>query len=174
MADLANPHIPNMLLEETDLRKFLSGNGTNINRQPEGVLGIDPGPKDNSRFFYRLTPPHGKPFDDLVPLNQSWDKFNSEVGELGTPSATIYKQYACSGPRQKSWGRIALLVLVADLVFLQAAWKLLNLVAGILVERQEPSTAMVCKGCLEGKETGRETPVEMQNLIQENDEGQGR
>ncbi|KAK8849042.1 hypothetical protein PGQ11_015522 [Apiospora arundinis] len=172
VADLGNPDIPNMLLKEEDLRYFLSGKANNTNRQPGGMLSKDSDRDKNFAFLYRLqTPPHS---NKLVPLDESWDAFKSDMGNLGTRSATIYKQYTCSILRKKSWGKIVLLVLVADLVFLQAAWKLLNLVAGFLVEQQAPVTAMVCAGCLEGIEKGLETPVELQNLIPENEDGQRR
>ena len=172
VADLGNPNIPNMLLKEEDLRYFLSGEGNNTNRQPGGVLSKDAERDKNFAFLSSLQPPPNSTSKNLVPLNESWDIFKSDMGNLGTDSATIYKQYTCSILRKKSWGKIVILVLVADLVFLQAAWKLLNLVAGFLVERQAPATAMVCAGCLGGIEKGRETPVELQNLIPENEYGQ--
>lgn len=171
VADLANPDIPNMLLNETDLRDFLSGKGNNINQQPNGVLEKESKLK-GFEFLDKLTRPKSSISGNLVPMNQSWEAFSSDLGELGTSDATIYRKYACTGPREKSLGVIVVLVLVADLVFLTTSWKLLNLLAGWLVERQEPTTAMVCAGCLGGKETGRETQIEMQKLVPDDEDGQ--
>ncbi|KAK8096081.1 hypothetical protein PG999_014103 [Apiospora kogelbergensis] len=160
--------------EEEDLRYFLSGKGKDINRDKDGVLSKEVEQNQNFAFLYSLQPPSNHTPQGLVHLNETWDAFKPNLGPLGTHNATIYKQYTCSILRKKSWGKIVLLVLVADLVFLQAAWKLLNLAAGVLVERQAPATAMVCAGCLEGIEKGRETPVELQNLIPENEDVQRR
>ncbi|KAK8127035.1 uncharacterized protein PG998_002794 [Apiospora kogelbergensis] len=150
VVDLGSPDVPNMLLKEEDLRYFLSGKESNINRQPGGVLSRYSRWHKDFAFLTSLQPPPTNTSKELVPLNETWDAFKSDLGPLGTDSATIYKQYTCSILRKKSWGKIVLLVLVADLVFLQAAWKLLNLAAGFLVEQQAPATAMVCAGCLEG------------------------
>ncbi|KAI6442166.1 hypothetical protein MCOR22_006074 [Pyricularia oryzae] len=177
LADLGNPKLPNMLLEEEELRYFLSGQSRNINRLPNGTLSVIPSPKEDFAFLYMLPPPNSTLDQDLVPLNKSWDAFKDRFhkdSKLETKTATIYKQYSCSVPRRKSWGRIFVLVLVADLVLLQAAWRLLTLVAGILVERQAPATAMTCSGCLGGNEDGRQEQIEMQSLISEDEGGQSQ
>lgn len=157
-----------MLLDETNLRYFLGSKGNDINRQRGGAFEKDPGADQDLAFLYRLQSPRNR--TKLVLLNETWEDFQPDRGDLGTSDATVYKKYACSVARRKSWGKIFVLVLVADLVFLQASWKVLNLVAGLLVERQAPTTAMACKGCLEAKEKGREKPIELQSLMPENED----
>lgn len=162
-ADLGNPDVPNMLLSETELRRFLNGTDKNINREQGGVLF----PR-NSNFWnvpqlQVASPTKPRKFELL---EDSWDAYRSRLGPLSTQNAHVHRQYTCSVPRRRGAGRIFLLLLVADLVFLQAAWKLLNLAAEALVARQAPTTAMVCAGC-PGVEKDPETPIEMQTLIPE-------
>lgn len=59
----------------------------------------------------------------------------------------IYTDYLCQVPRLKSTGALIIAILVADLVFLQVAWKLLTWVATAMVERRDPQ-AHFATGCL--------------------------
>ncbi|KAK5136246.1 hypothetical protein LTR08_003853 [Meristemomyces frigidus] len=57
--------------------------------------------------------------------------YDSLVKDLGTPSlnttpSTIFTQYLCSVPKQKGAGSLFFSVLIADLVFVQALWTVLN------------------------------------------------
>lgn len=107
LADLGNPKLPNMLLEEEELRYFLSGQSRNINRLPNGTLSVIPSPKEDFAFLYMLPPPNSTLDQDLVPLNKSWDAFKDRFhkdSKLETKTATIYKQYSCSGSAQKELG----------------------------------------------------------------------
>lgn len=82
------------------------------------------------------------------------DAYQSVVDALGHPpdlntttTSTIFAQYLCSIPKRKGGGALFFSVLLADLVFLQAAWTLLNLAATWWLERKDP-TAHLCEGCL--------------------------
>lgn len=50
------------------------------------------------------------PSDQQTPMNQSYDAFRDLMGPLGTKSATIYLQYACSVPERKDGGTLFLAV----------------------------------------------------------------
>jgi hypothetical protein len=116
-----------------------------MNRQPGGLLyervvnfpggdlfGMIPLPIDNSRSIL---------------INESYSTIMPMMGALGTKNATIFTQYLCSVPEPKSTGTMLLAILIADLVFLQAAWKIFNWITQGIVSARD-STAMVCKGCL--------------------------
>ena len=120
----------------------------NINRRSTGVLAnFDE--TGFARDLVALPYPEGSPKEgSFVFLNNSWPEISPYTGSLGTKPATIHRQYTCSVPQMKSPGRIILLVLVADLVFLQAAWVILKWIADTVLKRQDP-TAMFCPGCLE-------------------------
>ncbi|KAF8850759.1 hypothetical protein BDZ45DRAFT_184966 [Acephala macrosclerotiorum] len=61
------------------------------------------------------------------PTDKAYELFSNHIGPLGTTPATIYQQYACSVPEQKSPGSLFISILIADLVFLQALFQLLHL-----------------------------------------------
>lgn len=84
---------------------------------------------------------------DCPPMNNETAFFNF-VG-FGIPSvapATIPAQYLCQVPERKSTGSLIISVLVADLVFLQALWKILNWAVTLGLERRHPD-ARYCIGC---------------------------
>ena len=64
---------------------------------------------------------------------------------LVTPS-TIAAQYLCQVPQLKSATSLIISILVADLVFLQALWKIFNLAVSFWLERKQPE-AKYCLGC---------------------------
>lgn len=78
-------------------------------------------------------------------MNQSYAAYKSQTGPLGTTNAQIFSQYACSVPVRKDGGTLFLAILIADLVFLQALWTVLKLVADTLVAKQD-AMAMTCVG----------------------------
>lgn len=59
--------------------------------------------------------------------------------------STFYTQYICQVPRLKSIGTLIASVILADLVFLSAAWTILNWVAARFFLKPD---AMYCNGCL--------------------------
>jgi hypothetical protein len=83
------------------------------------------------------------------------DDYNLSI----TPSF-FFTEYLCQTPTLKSAGSLILSVLVADLVFLNAAWVLLNWFAVKKLEGSKP-TAHYCEGCAESieelAEIGRES-----------------
>ncbi|XXG95603.1 hypothetical protein Hte_001871 [Hypoxylon texense] len=145
--DLGNSRLPNLLLDDDSLTYALLS-PDDMNRRPGGLL------YDNSTGFvefYKATKIPAPDLlgrdDDLVFINQSYNAFRSRVGDLGTQNATILSQYLCSVPVQKSTWTMLIGVLMADIVFLQAAWKLLTMTAGSMASNQNPK-AMFCQGCL--------------------------
>ncbi|KAF2498475.1 hypothetical protein BU16DRAFT_295570 [Lophium mytilinum] len=89
--------------------------------------------------------------EHLQELGLAIPGFNLPETPIGVPvvnPSTISTTYLCQVPRQKSAGTLIIAVLVADLVFLQALWKLANLIAGKVLARQDP-TGNFCEGCLQ-------------------------
>jgi hypothetical protein len=60
--------------------------------------------------------------------------------------SVIAQQYYCQVPQLKSTGSLLVAVLVADLVFLQVLWKVLNLAVTFSLKRQRRD-ANYCDGC---------------------------
>ncbi len=82
------------------------------------------------------------------PLDNSTAFFNWFYG-AGAPRqspSTISAEYLCQVPVRKPWGSLLVSVLVADLVFLQVLWKVLNWAVTLLVERGNED-AKYCLGC---------------------------
>ena len=79
---------------------------------------------------------------------QVYDSYSSKMGPLGTKPATIYQQYACSVPQQKGPGSLIISIVIADLVFLQALFTLLNMAATYWGSTKDPSwnDCHACKG----------------------------
>ncbi|KAF4961849.1 hypothetical protein FSARC_10035 [Fusarium sarcochroum] len=130
--DLGNRQSPNLLLKEYDLLyAILPSNDPN--RESGGFLNGSDFDGQNARYS-RIpapgspTPPRDK---DLVLLNETYDRFTDQMGPLECNNATIVMQYLCSVPQSKSPGVMLLAIVLANLVFLQAAWKILNWVAEV-------------------------------------------
>ncbi|KAK2748801.1 hypothetical protein CKAH01_18057 [Colletotrichum kahawae] len=149
--DLGNCNASNLLLDEDGLQyaiiapdnKFRRVGGLLNNSATMG--GLNP-----SRFNEIPAPGAilgGGGDIGLTRLNETYAKFRSKTGPLLCKDATIMAEYLCSVPQQKSPGVMFLAILLADLVFLQAAWKLFQLAAGSAATRGSPD-AMVCRGCL--------------------------
>lgn len=149
--DLGNSRLPNLLLDDESLKYALLA-PDDMNRQPGGLL------YDNFTGFvefYRATkipaPGDLSGDEDLVFINDSYNAFRSLVGDLGTKNATILSRYLCSVPERKGTWTMLIGIVMADIVFLQAAWKLLTMTAGSMPSNQN-STAMLCQGCLRDKD----------------------
>ena len=83
------------------------------------------------------------------PINQAYQLVVDAMGPRNlnsTPNSTIYTQYLCSIPKLKGPGALFFSVLLADLVFLQTCWTVLNLVATWWLERSYDH-ANYCDGC---------------------------
>ncbi|KAH9234872.1 hypothetical protein K456DRAFT_1948961 [Colletotrichum gloeosporioides 23] len=159
--DLGNCNASNILLDEDRLQYAIMAPDNKFRR--EGGLLNDSatiGGLNPSRFNEIPAPGAilGRGGDiGLTPLNETYAKFRSKTGPLLCKDATIMAEYLCSVPQQKSPGVMFLAILLADLVFLQAAWKLFQLAAGSAATRGNPD-AMVCRGCSTTRlgETGME------------------
>ncbi|KAH8881958.1 hypothetical protein GQ53DRAFT_886259 [Thozetella sp. PMI_491] len=158
--DLGNTDAPNLLLHDGDIGYALNP-PNDMNRQPRGLLYTEnPVSSQNYALIpWPGIPPKGQP--DRLRLNDSYDAFKPRMGTLGTNSATLFTQYLCSILEQKNTGTMLLAILIADLVFLQAAWKFLKLVTETMLEREDPG-AMVCNGCM--RAGNRPVGVGMYNL----------
>ena len=93
------------------------------------------------------------PFNDTGPWYPIEQVYQSVFQELGKPpnlnstnGSTIYTQYLCSVPRRKGAGALFFSILLADLVFLQAVWTVLNLAATWWLERNDEE-ANYCQRC---------------------------
>ena len=78
------------------------------------------------------------------------------TGRLGLSSSVVATEYLCQVPRRKPVGDIFVSVLLADLVFLQFAWKLYIVFADRLLAHKQPN-AMVCQACADGEDPEVET-----------------
>lgn len=81
------------------------------------------------------------------PATQSYNKIKHITGDLTIIPSVISAQYLCRIPKLKSTGSLFLSILLADLVFLQALWKVLNWITMAWLERSDPH-ANFCQGCL--------------------------
>lgn len=81
-------------------------------------------------------------------LDAAYELFNDQMGPLNTSTATIYSQYACSVPVQRSAGPLAIAIIIADLVLLSTVWTIYNFIVGWRLRRDDP-IADACPRCLE-------------------------
>ena len=80
------------------------------------------------------------PFVNAVPgpANDSYDALKDQTGPLNTSVAVISTKYLCQVPRRKSTGTLFVSILVADLVFMQALWKIYNLLTVTWLVHKDP------------------------------------
>lgn len=114
-------HNSNVLLQP-HLLQHLSANISNLKIQAHKPWWIPSGPSNRS---YGAT--------HEVPLNIT--------------DSYIYNQYLCQIPTLKPLGELLVSVIVANLVLLEALWKLLNWGTTVWLERKDPH-ANFCEGCL--------------------------
>lgn len=155
LTDLGQSKLPNLLLDEKLLQWILQYPDDEIRQ------GLDPYSCDyeNDGNCYQdwvnfggIAAPGVNPDvsqDQQKPMNQSYDAYKSLMGPLGTKKTTIFSQYACSIPVRKDGGTLFLSILIADLVFLQALWAILTLVAGAIVSKSD-GYAMACQTHVRG------------------------
>ncbi len=100
------------------------------------------------------------------PARQSYNELKDATGHLNVSASVIYAQYFCQVPELKSGGSLFIAILVADLVFLQALWKVLNWSTIAWLERTDPH-ANFCPGCLKASDRGFElSPRDSTTAIQ--------
>jgi hypothetical protein len=105
---------PNLLTNADDLEYF-SRNFSTIQRHKANA---DPGPE----------------------VDMYYGSANNGAGLLGTTPSVISMGYICQVPQLKSTGNLLLSILVADLVFLQAAWRLFKLGTDTYLFRSRPES----------------------------------
>lgn len=82
-----------------------------------------------------------------VPARQSYEKIKNVRGPLQITDSVIYTQYFCQVPEMKSTDSLLVAILIADLVFPQALWKVLDWITMGLLEHSDPQTRF-CEGSL--------------------------
>ncbi|KAK2691312.1 hypothetical protein QWA68_009957 [Fusarium oxysporum] len=145
--DLGNQNAPNLLLDKKDLQYAILP-PDDPNRKNGSFLNDSSLTGQATRYAQIPTPGAPLPPTDknLVLLNETYDRFSSEMGPLECNNATVVSQYLCSVPQSKSPGIMLLAILLADLVFLQAAWVIYNWIAGSMLSESQMQT---CQGCVE-------------------------
>lgn len=102
------------------------------------------------------------------PINETYQLVSKDLGEppnlTNTNSSTIFMQYLCSIPQRKGGAALFFAVLLADLVFLQAAWMLLNLAATWWLQRKYEQ-ANYCEGCRAVEASGPKRKVSDYQLL---------
>ncbi|KAF7551422.1 hypothetical protein G7Z17_g5033 [Cylindrodendrum hubeiense] len=143
--DLGSCKSSNILLDKKGLQYAISAPDDD-NRQSGGLLyGAAPSMGAPERFT-SIPAPGGISNTNLTLLNETFSEFTPIMGDLQCSNSTIVAQYLCSVPKKKSTGTMLLAIVLANLVFLQAAWKLLNLVAGGMLPTSDPQVN-ICQGC---------------------------
>lgn len=72
------------------------------------------------------------------PANDSYDALEAQTGPLTTTPAVIATKYLCQVPKRKSPGTLFVSILIADLVLLQALWKILNFCTTAWLTKKDP------------------------------------
>ena len=80
------------------------------------------------------------------PATEDYNTLKGKMGPLGTTPSVISTSYICQVPQRKSAGNVFVAVLIADLVFLQALWKLFVLTTDWFFLHKRPG-ANDCQGC---------------------------
>lgn len=80
------------------------------------------------------------------PATADYETLRDKTGNLTTTPSVISTIYTCQIPKRKPIGSLILSILIADLVFLQAAWTFYGFVSGLFVkDKHYPN---YCEGCL--------------------------
>lgn len=144
--DLGNCQAPNLLLDDRGLQYAILA-PDDYNRDPGRSLNGSRSQLYGSDRYNQIPAPGSNDTNSgLVTLRESYNKFQPMMGPLGCNNATIVSQYLCSVPQQKNGGAMLFSILLADLLFLQAAWKILTWIADGMVSRGN-TEAMYCQGC---------------------------
>lgn len=141
--DFGINHPTNPLLNDALLQEAIASVG-DPNREAGGVLNDTGKPEYLNGLNWPGTIPDAS---NLTWINETYSLFAPVMGKLGTKNATIITQYACNVPEAKSTGTLLLAILLANIVFLQALWKILNVVAEAMVEKKDIHGDW-CAGCL--------------------------
>lgn len=71
------------------------------------------------------------------PLSSAFDPLDKETALLGTSPAVISSKYLCTVPRRKSAGSLVLSLFIANVVFIQAMWKIFHFLLELVVEKRD-------------------------------------
>ncbi|KAK1599778.1 uncharacterized protein LY79DRAFT_586346 [Colletotrichum navitas] len=137
--DLGSCQLPSLLLDDDGLRYAILAPG-DFNRVRGGLLN-DSSTRlvtGSDRYKTIPSPGDGGTGEEQIDLKESYGLIRPLTGPLDCSNATVVTQYLCSVPQQKGWGVLLFSILLADLVFLQAAWKILTWVSDGIVARQSP------------------------------------
>lgn len=150
LVDLGKPGHQNLLMDEHLLQYIMLHPDDSFRNDPENSLNCSDSDCNYYWFMWSAISPPGTdpswPNNYSILMSDSYDTFKAQMSPLGTFDATIFTQYACSIPVRKEAGALFITILIADLVFLQAVWVLLNVVAANMVVKKSPSS-MYCEGC---------------------------
>lgn len=80
------------------------------------------------------------------PATEEYSTLKTATGQLGTTPSVISTEYLCQVPQRKAAGTLFISVLVADLVLLQALWRLFKLGTEYIFLRKIPKV-QYCEGC---------------------------
>jgi len=90
----------------------------------------------------------------------------SLTGQLSVLPSVLSSKYLCQVPRQKPIGELIVSILIADLVLLQALWKITMWVAKWLIESRDVK-ANWCQGCI--RQTDRvKSAINDRSLVETN------
>ena len=72
------------------------------------------------------------------PARDSYEALKDQTGPLNTSTAVISTKYLCQVSRRKSTGTLLVSILVADLVFMQALWKIFTICTVAWLAHKDP------------------------------------
>ncbi|KIX92517.1 uncharacterized protein Z520_11837 [Fonsecaea multimorphosa CBS 102226] len=128
LTDLGQNSAHDNILNEPTLLQHFTANFSSIisqNNNSPGALNVGPTPG---------------------PAQTDYESFKASTGPIGVAPSVLATTYLCSVPHQKSFAELVTSILVADLVFLQAAWWLFRTGMDKLMERRDSQTHY-CAGC---------------------------
>ncbi|KAF4822146.1 hypothetical protein CGCSCA5_v002848 [Colletotrichum siamense] len=151
--DLGNCESASLLLNDDGLNYAIS-DPQNMNRISGGLLNNSDTlyEKLDGKKFNNIPWPDQDPEREPVFLNETFSTFKPLMGNLNCNETTIAAQYLCSVPEQKSPGNMILAIILANLVFLEAAWRILQILTAWWMRKHHH--AMVSGGCLEAQRAG--------------------
>jgi hypothetical protein len=85
------------------------------------------------------------------PLVQGYAVLKNATGPLAVTPSVFALDYICQVPRRKAWAPLIVSVLVADLVLLQATWRLYKLATDYFFVKNIPD-GQRCEGCRKSSE----------------------
>lgn len=101
----------------------------------------------NFSYIGKNNPAYDNVVPDVFLASESYDPSNA-TEQLGAPLSTFSTSYLCSVPQLKSTSSLFMAILIADLVFLQALWRLSKLCMDFFMSGKDPEM-MYCSGCLQ-------------------------